>query len=61
MTKKYYILTAVASYLLLLLATIPAKLVNDLANDNSRLLYMVSAVHFGTVKLIALTLTAKYS
>lgn len=35
MTKKYYILTAVASYLLLLLATIPAKLVNDLVNDNS--------------------------
>ena len=35
MKKKYYIITAVASYLILLIATIPAKLVTDIINDKT--------------------------
>ncbi len=34
MTKKHYILTGIAAYLILLLATIPAKPVIGLVNDN---------------------------
>ncbi len=35
MKKKYYIFTAIASYFLLLIATIPAKPVTRLINDNT--------------------------
>ena len=35
MKKKYYLLTAVASYLLLLIATIPANQITGLINENS--------------------------
>ncbi len=35
MKKKYYIFTAIASYFLLLIATIPAKPVAELINDNT--------------------------
>ena len=35
MKKRYYFITAVAAYLLILLATIPAKPVTELINENS--------------------------
>ncbi|MCK5394506.1 MAG: type II secretion system protein N [Gammaproteobacteria bacterium] len=35
MSKKYYILTAIFSYLILLFATIPAKPIVNIINDNS--------------------------
>lgn len=35
MNKKHYLLTAVASYLLLLIATIPAKQITGVLNENS--------------------------
>ena len=35
MKKRYYFITAITAYLLILLATIPAKLVTELINDNT--------------------------
>lgn len=37
MKKKYYIITAVASYFIFLIATIPAKPITDLINNNSKI------------------------